>query len=193
VRVGPFRKRGEGTRMGDTESLAQWVGLRAENLYRSGQGLCTEAVLMTLNSAFGGGLAPEYVYKLASGLPLGMGGAGCICGALSGAALGLGLFLGPSGPDRGASKRLRVFTRELHDRFKASFAATCCRVLSKEVQNDRRAHFHQCAVITGRTAQMAADMILSAKPELVDRVDMEFLSRRDSRVSAAVRRIRAQF
>jgi C_GCAxxG_C_C family probable redox protein len=192
VKVGLFGRKPDSSQTAGMEDLPHAVGLRAENLFRSGQVLCTEAVLLTLNSGLRGDLPPEYIYRLASGLPLGMGGAGCVCGALSGASLGLGLFLGPPTPDRGASKRLRGLTKELHDRFKASFGATCCRVLSRELQHDPRAHFQQCSMITGRTAQIATDIILRAKPELSEQVDMEFLTRRDSRVGAGVRRIVAQ-
>lgn len=54
----------------------------AEEYYCSGQYYCSEAIVRTINDEFGLGY-PEEVVRLASGFPLGIGGAGCSCGAVT--------------------------------------------------------------------------------------------------------------
>ncbi len=56
----------------------------AEDPYRSGQFLCSEAILHTFNKALGEPL-PQEAVRLSSGFPVGMGvlrTGGCTCGAL---------------------------------------------------------------------------------------------------------------
>ena len=55
----------------------------AEEYYRSGQFYCSEATVKTFNEELGLGY-PEEIIRLASGFPLGIGGAGCSCGAVTG-------------------------------------------------------------------------------------------------------------
>lgn len=56
---------------------------KAEEMYRSGQFLCSEAVFLVANE-FLGRPVPDTCVRLASGFPVGMGMAGCSCGALTG-------------------------------------------------------------------------------------------------------------
>lgn len=52
----------------------------AENYYKNGEFFCSEAVVQTINDALGKPY-PEAVVKLASGFPIGLGKAQCLCGA----------------------------------------------------------------------------------------------------------------
>jgi len=52
----------------------------------------------------------------------------------------------------------------LHDNFRMIHGATCCRVLTKNVKNDKKAHFRQCAELTANSAEMAARLVLSENP-----------------------------
>lgn len=61
----------------------EMVKERAEALYREGDYLCSEAVFTVVNDYLGRPMPPEAV-RMASGVPVGMGTAGCACGALSG-------------------------------------------------------------------------------------------------------------
>ena len=66
---------------------------RAENLFTNHRFCCSEALLLVLNHGFNGGLSSEQAAQLGSGFCGGMGEAGCTCGALSGAVMGLGLLI----------------------------------------------------------------------------------------------------
>ncbi|THB77077.1 MAG: C_GCAxxG_C_C family protein [Desulfobacteraceae bacterium] len=139
---------------------------RSVKLYESRRYLCSEAVLFTLNHAFDGGLSHDQVIAMAAPFSMAMGESGCLCGALSGAVLGTGLILGQKRSGR-QRRILRQHAAELHNRFKLAHGATCCRVLTKKVRQDKRAHFRHCASLTGEAAEMAARLILQARPELV--------------------------
>ncbi|KMY68703.1 hypothetical protein AAU61_03545 [Desulfocarbo indianensis] len=165
--------------------LLEAIRDKAANLFESGALLCAPAVLVTLNHALGGGLSHQQAKAVAAALPEGMGGAGCSCGALSGAQVAVGLFLGGKLPWR----KMAPPAREMHDQFKGHFGSTCCRVLSKKVKHDPKAHFAQCTGITGEAAAQAAQIILEAKPELAKKADWDFLRKRTSRLAAGVKKL----
>ena len=167
------------------EALFQNIGKKAENLYRTHQMFCAEAVLVSLNNGLGGGLNEKQAVSLAAGLTVGIGGSGCMCGALGGGILALGLFLGETGPYRNR-KAIRDASGELHERFKSVYRSTCCRVLSKNYKHDSRAHFDHCAGITAAGAEMTARLILEKRPELALRSDPSYLNRQQSGIAAFV-------
>ena len=171
------------------EGLASLVRSKAENLFETRQLLCSEAVLYVLNGGLKGGLPAETAVRMASGFGEGIGRAGCMCGAFAGAMMGLGLFLGRQGLNGKGSKRILGKARELHSGFKSEFGTTCCRVLTKKVAHDHKALFRQCANQTGEAAEMAARIILDARPELFDQVDWDFLEKKDSKLEAGISRL----
>jgi C_GCAxxG_C_C family probable redox protein len=171
------------------DHLAVAIGERAKNLYLTGQLLCSEAVLVSLNKGLGGDLSDDVAIRMASALPVGLGNSGCICGALSGASLAVGLFLGRSRPGSPDSQEALRAANLVHDRFKATFGSTCCRVLTRKVKENAREHFQQCAGLTGQAAEMAAAIILEKAPTLVEKADVEYLEDRDSRLWGALLRI----
>lgn len=175
------------------DQVIDMVGARAENIFRSGQLACSEAVLSVLNESLHGGLPPEHAVSLAAGFPEGLGGSGCLCGALGGGVLALGLFLGRKKPGERDRRGLQAATKKLHDRFKGELHATCCRILTKKVKDDDKAHFDQCARITGIGARMAAEIILDLRPELIEDADEEYLSKRESRIVSGISRIVNRF
>lgn len=140
------------------------VRSRAHELYMSRKLMCSEAVLVAVNETLGCGLSHEQAVAVASALPVGLGGKGCLCGALSGAALALGLALArPPAPL--PRKAVREASARLHDLFKDAHGATCCRVLTRHVKSDRKAHFAQCCALTAQAAEHAAALILELRPE----------------------------
>jgi C_GCAxxG_C_C family probable redox protein len=171
------------------EALAGLVRIRAENLFETRQLLCSEAVLYVLNEGLNGGLPPDTAVRLASGFADGVGRSGCMCGAFAGAIMGLGLFLGRQGLKGKGSKKILGKARELHGTFSSAFGATCCRVLTKKVAHDQRALLRQCANQTGEAAEMAAQIILEARPELLEQVDWDFLEKRESKLEAGIGRL----
>jgi C_GCAxxG_C_C family probable redox protein len=171
------------------EQLARMIGERAQNLYLTRQLLCSEAVLVVMNRGLDGGLSDEVAIRLASALPIGIGDSGCTCGALSGAVLALGLFLGRDRPCAPDSKQAMPAAKLLHNRFKESFGSTCCRALSKKVKHNPSQHFKQCARITAQTAEFAALIVLEKRPELGEEDGVAYLEARDSWVASQLRRL----
>lgn len=159
------------------EEISRLCGLRAENIYSARGYCCAEAVLVALNGAFRGELSPEMAARLGSGFCHGMGGAGCVCGALAGAEIALSLFLGPrqaGGMEKKAFQKQVAWA--MHDRFRDRFAATCCRVLLKRRKEKEGA---SCLELTRGAAEIAAALLLDLRPELVRRIDREFLVARE--------------
>jgi C_GCAxxG_C_C family probable redox protein len=171
------------------EQLAQMIGKRAKNLYLTGQLLCSEAVLAVMNRGLRGGLPEGMDIRLASALPLGLGNSGCTCGALSGAALALGLFLGRDRSGALNGKQAMPAANLLHNQFKGLFGSTCCRVLTKKVKHSQKEHFKQCAHITGQTAELAALIVLENRPELADSADLDYLEAMDSWLGSKFRQL----
>ena len=170
------------------EALIAQIKKRAGNLYRTRQMLCSEAVVVTLNKALNGGLSDAQAVAIAAPFSIGLGDSGCICGALSGAVLACGLFVGNDQPYH-HRQRMRKNARQLHDAFKVSNGATCCRVLSRGVRHDREAHFQQCAHLTAGATEMAARLILYQRPELIRCIDNRFLHKMDTKIVTKMTRL----
>jgi C_GCAxxG_C_C family probable redox protein len=115
----------------DEERLVAESGLTARRFYGDGPMCCSEAVLAVINREFNGGLSQDLVMALAKGFCGGIGDAGCICGALSGAVMAQSLILGKA-PRSASDDQVRKASKELHDRFLARYGSVCCRELSKD-------------------------------------------------------------
>ncbi|MEI6827973.1 MAG: C-GCAxxG-C-C family protein [Desulfuromonadales bacterium] len=115
----------------------------AEQLYRSGKYHCAEAVLEAARRRFAAHL-PESIVASVSGFG-GGSGSGCICGAVSGGTVALGLVLA----DKKETSRL---TKELHTWFKEKYGVTCCKII-------RQNHKGVCPVLTGEVAGKVAEML----------------------------------
>jgi C_GCAxxG_C_C family probable redox protein len=124
--------------------LAEKCRLEAEELYSSGKYHCAEAVLECIRRNFSPGM-PESVVAAVSGFG-GGSGSGCICGAVSGGTVALGLVLDDK-------KQTAHMTRELHAWFKEKYGATCCKIIREE--NDKTV----CPVLTGEVAGKIAEML----------------------------------
>jgi C_GCAxxG_C_C family probable redox protein len=125
-------------------ALSEQCRQEAEALYRSGKLHCAEAVVAAVRRQFAPEL-PEAVVQSVSGFG-GGSGSGCICGAVSGGTVALGLVLG------GDKKRIAHLTRELHSWFKETYDFTCCKII-------RQNHPGACPVLTGEVAGKIAEML----------------------------------
>ncbi len=139
----------------------------AEGYFKRGEFFCSEAVLHSINELLGRPM-PQEITKLASAFPIGIGKSMCLCGAISGGAMALGLAYGRS---HGEPMNSRMFpvAAALHDHVKAHYGSTCCRVLIKDFDfssPERRAH---CAKITGEVTAWVAEQLL-ADPSIANRV-----------------------
>ncbi len=172
------------------EQLISLIGEKAHNLFDSGELWCSEAVLATLNQGLGGGLAPHVAQGLTVGMGAGLGGSGCLCGAVNGAVVALGLFLAGCDPNRRIpDKAVRAHTKELTQAFSSNFGATCCRILTRKDSNLRQSKHQRCAGQTAFAAEFAARIILARRPELVPSADLAYLSRRQNRAARLLKMI----
>lgn len=109
--------------MADKEIINQ-ARQKAEDMYRSGRFLCSEAVFLAANE-FLERPVPDEMVRLASGFPVGMGLAGCVCGALSGGVMALGIKFGRTCAGEKTPGMFET-AKELHDRFIARRHCACC-------------------------------------------------------------------
>ncbi|MEY8762248.1 C-GCAxxG-C-C family protein [uncultured Clostridium sp.] len=143
------------------KELLDKVQANAEELFRSGALFCSESVLQTINDLLGNPFNKDIV-KLASGFPVGMGKAGCVCGAISGGQMSLGIVYGRV---KGQPMKEKMFeeSKKLHDYIKGEYKSTCCRVLTKKWTGDdfksegRQRH---CIKITGKVARWVANELI---------------------------------
>ncbi|SNB47078.1 C-GCAxxG-C-C family protein [Geobacter sp. DSM 9736] len=136
-------------RKAETEDTAETdfptrVGADAEGYFRTGKMHCAEAVLYTIRNHFSPE-TPEDVVRLAAGFG-GGSGSGCICGAVSGGTMAIGLVLG------GDKKKVNVLTRELHIWFKERYGSTCCRIITTGGKKI-------CPSLTGSVAGKVAELL----------------------------------
>jgi hypothetical protein len=80
-------------------------------------------------------------------------------------------------------------TALLHREFAERFGSACCKVLSKKVRHDRKAHFEQCAEMTGAAAEIVSRIILESRPDLAKMADLEYLARKDSKFTGVLNQI----
>ena len=120
--------------IGVTEISPRAVQQVAEHKFKNGY-YCCEALISALRDELKLD-APEEVIAMASGMAVGAGKSGCVCGAFNGGILALGMFFGRTEQD---------------DWFKQANEknAICCRVLTKEFDKGRGEHKEQCIFFTG--------------------------------------------
>lgn len=86
---------------------------------------------------------PDMVIAMASGFPVGIGRSKCVCGAVSGGVMSLGLFFGRTRQgDPKVEKNLLLATANGKN-------SLCCRVLTKEFDMASGEHKEQCIAFTG--------------------------------------------
>lgn len=129
---------------------------KAGDYFKSGYN-CAEAVFLAFREWLGMDVPREMV-RAFTGLGGGLGHAGCMCGALTGSSLVLGLLKGRTDPDEQSRKQAYDLSREFHDRFEANFGYTCCRSLNPH-PFDSKEHLRNCLKITGTTAKLLADYL----------------------------------
>jgi C_GCAxxG_C_C family probable redox protein len=132
----------------DDSGLSQQVAEQAEQFYRTGKMHCAEAVLAAVKNGFAPQLSDDVV-RLAAGCG-GGSGAGCICGAVSGGTMALGLVMD------GDRKAVAAMTKELHEWFKQQNGVTCCKVLTAKGKGG-------CLNLTTSVAGKVAELIEERK------------------------------
>ena len=97
---------------------------------------------------------------MSSGFPWGLGGGGCICGALAGGTMCIGYFFGRRKPGDPKIQRCFELTNELHDYFKEACGGTCCRVLTRGMEKDAPERKEQCTKFVADTVKKTAEIII---------------------------------
>lgn len=117
---------------------------------------CAESVLKAFNELYDYPMSPD-VIKMATGFGGGVGHSGCMCGALTGSIMVLGLFKGRTSATESREPAYDI-AKEFHDRFIAENGATCCRVLNR-FEFDSPDHLRRCLKLTGGTAKRLMEFI----------------------------------
>ncbi|UYM18163.1 C-GCAxxG-C-C family protein [Endozoicomonas euniceicola] len=138
--------------------VSEQTRIRAEKLYRDGKFFCSEAVFTTVNDYLGQP-ADSKMVKMASGFAVGIGMAGCLCGALSGGVMALGLRHGREKGGQLMPEEMFPLSAELHDRFQRRNCSTCCRKLIKKMEFGSKEHKEQCIRFTGEVAADVIDLL----------------------------------
>ena len=135
----------------------------AEDLFRGGF-FCSEAVVSSIRSNFEMDV-PEEVIAMASGFPIGIGRSKCLCGAVSGGVMAIGLVFGRTVQKDPQVEQTLLLSKELHDWFKEANGknALCCRILTKEFDMGAGELKEQCIRFTGLVAGKVAEMIIREK------------------------------
>lgn len=131
----------------------------AEAYYRNGDFYCSEAVVKTLVDELQID-APDDVVKLASGFPVGMGGMGCTCGALTGGILVLGLVYGRNQAKDPSVNKAMAMSAKLYQIFCQRHKVSCCKVLTRGMEKGSPEHMEQCIAFTGEMAYETAKLIV---------------------------------
>lgn len=116
-------------------------GARAGVLFDGGYN-CAQAVLQAAT----GRDDPELL-AMAEAFGSGIGESGCLCGAVTGGVMALGL--------KGRGDRSGALVAA----FRKSFRTTCCRGLSKDYQWLSREHLANCRHVTVATAAMVEELL----------------------------------
>jgi len=121
---------------------------------------CAESVLMSAKEALG--VRSPALPRIATGFGAGVGRKGSLCGALTGAVMGIGLAYGRQHPGQDREKAYAL-ARKTFDRFKAKFGSPYCMDLIK-VDLDTKAgmdkyhrlnmHTEKCGKYVAACAQM---------------------------------------
>ena len=135
--IGALRRRRAQQAAAQVDDCATKAGALFDGGYN-----CTQAVLQAIS----GRNDPELL-AMAKAFGGGIGASGCLCGAITGGVMALGL--------KGQGKR----SGELVAAFREEFYTTCCRGLSKDFRWLSREHKTNCRRVTVATAGMVAKLL----------------------------------
>ena len=108
---------------------------------------CAESMVRACNNCLDLHLSDDAL-RMASGLGGGLGGSGCVCGALNGACLIIGVVAGRKELTDRPKPEIYKDIREFQQLFTKTFGSTCCHFL-------KGPELHVvCETLTGNTAAM---------------------------------------
>ena len=130
----------------------------AEQYYARGDYYCSEAIVASIRNNIAPEM-PEEAIAMASGFPVGIGGAKCVCGAMSGGVLCLGYFFGRTKQQDTKINKVMELSKELHDNFIKDHKVLCCKMHTKKLELGSEQHMKQCIQFTGEVAENTARII----------------------------------
>ena len=133
----------------------------AEEVFKSGEFLCAEAVVHSIRQNIAPDM-PKELISVASGFSVGVGGSQCMCSTVSAAVLCLGYFFGrdfPTTPTDPQSQKTLVLACEMQERFKYKNKVLCCYIHNKGKCMENGEHIERCADFVGDAAAIAAEML----------------------------------
>jgi len=131
--------------------------------------LCSEAVLMAIRDALGASCG--YIPRVATGFAAGMGRTGNLCGAFTGAVMGLGLALGRDRPTVG-DRAPHWYSKKMAEAFKeVEGSLTCPDILGLDIGDpgdyqtyrDRNMWGTVCRDLIKTAAGLAYDILVEEK------------------------------
>ena len=123
---------------------------------------CAEATMYTLKKYYPNLPYDEKSISMSSTFPWGLGGGGCLCGALAGGEMILGSIYGRKSFDETRTEECFDKAKVLHDKFKELNGATCCRVLMKGLERNDPKRKENCSGYVKNTIKIMKDLIESA-------------------------------
>lgn len=120
---------------------------------------CSESIVYAIRKHFKLELSEDAI-AMSSGFPWGLGGGGCICGALAGGTMMLGYFFGRTKPGDPKISKCFEHCQELHDDFCKHCGASCCRSLTRGMEKNSPQRKAQCTEFVAFTVKRTAEIIL---------------------------------
>ena len=121
---------------------------------------CSESVMYALRKNFGWEELSDDVIAMTSGFPWGLGGAGCLCGAVASGSISLGYMFGRRTPGEPVT-RCHQLTNEFADAVREKFGATCCgKLIAEFPDRDAAPRKAKCSEIVSFCARTAAEIIV---------------------------------
>ena len=130
----------------------------AEKHYAEGDYYCSEAIVAAFKTNVDVDI-PQEAIAMASGFPVGIGGAKCVCGAVSGGVMCLGYFFGRVKPKDSKVGKVMALANELLESFTTNHRVTCCKILTKGMELGSPSHIQQCVNFTGEVAKKTAEIV----------------------------------
>lgn len=120
---------------------------------------CSEAVVYVLKKHFDFDVSSDAI-AMSSGFAGGLGGCGCICGAVAGGVMCLGFIFGRRKPNDPCIKHCQTLTKEFHDRFKKEFESTCCYPLMLGLEKADPKRKENCGKLVAFAVETTAEIIM---------------------------------
>lgn len=143
----------------NTEINMEELQKDAVDIFHSGFA-CSESIVYVIRKHFQLELSDDAI-AMSSGFPWGLGGGGCICGALAGGTMMLGYFFGRTEPGDPKIHKCFEVCRELHDDFCKHCGASCCRALTRGMEKNSPERKAQCTDFVSFTVKRTAEIILT--------------------------------